>query len=499
MTKPPEIKGIEAEKIEDVEVIPVKVNSKNDSNKVLVDELKPKGEILKNTFLEWAMRANVDCFVKIFDYYENSLFTKLVWTLILLASSCLSFWLVRQNILSYLTYGVTSQISEVYEIPTEFPAVTLCDRNAFTTSHASTYFNDLSNQYLSDPSYHNNFPDTFALAQMLTSDPSFGDQNRKLMGLNIDQIYTCTFNNVDCKNDLHWYWSYDFGNCFQFNVGLNLTNQNIGKKRSYIEGPNNGLQIEISPFSFENVWLSFSEFGMIAFIHNSSFKPRLSDGVLLMPSEANYIEVKRTFLSNPPKPYTDCVDLASYSSDLYDFILESNQTYRQKDCFDLCKQTSIIDACGCYYLGFANPSSNEIRPCLNLIEFQCYTRKLVQFDSIPCASNFCPLECDSIQYLSLLSSSTKPSLIQYYDYIALSNNDVNNLPYELFRTEFLRLNVFYSSLTYTQLVDSPTLLLTDLFGNIGGSLSLIVSLSFFTLFELAEFFVLLLHALTIKK
>ena len=45
MPKPPEIKGIEAEEVEDVEVIPVKVNSKNDSNKVLVDELKPKGEI----------------------------------------------------------------------------------------------------------------------------------------------------------------------------------------------------------------------------------------------------------------------------------------------------------------------------------------------------------------------------------------------------------------------------------------------------------------------
>ena len=80
------------------------------------------------------------------------------------------------------------------------------------------------------------------LGKMMTSDPSYGDEKRKLLGLNIAQINAfslqsiiypyCLYNNKDCSSDLHWYWHYDYGNCFQFNVGLNFSDSPIDLKMS---------------------------------------------------------------------------------------------------------------------------------------------------------------------------------------------------------------------------------------------------------------------------
>jgi len=74
---------------------------------------------------------------------------------------------------------------------------------------------------------------------MSAADPSYGDENRKQLGLNINQITNgwiqyCIYNNTNCGDDLHWYWSYDYGNCFQFNVGLNYTNDFIERKQSNV-------------------------------------------------------------------------------------------------------------------------------------------------------------------------------------------------------------------------------------------------------------------------
>ena len=66
------------------------------------------------------------------------------------------------------------------------------------------------------------------LVQMAAANPAFGDANRKKLGfLNSSIVFTCKYNKISFKNDLHWYYSFEFGNCWQFNVGLNMTDQLI--------------------------------------------------------------------------------------------------------------------------------------------------------------------------------------------------------------------------------------------------------------------------------
>jgi hypothetical protein len=326
------------------------------------------------------------------------------------------------------------------------------------------------------------------LATMNASNPSFGDEQRKQLGLNKNQI-TCKFFNVDCKNDLHWIWSWFYGNCFQFNVGLNESNGYIGKKMTNVEGVFNGLSIKIGKFSSVNltkIGVS-SGLGMRVFIHNRKIQPRWSaDGVAVKPGELSMIEVKRTFVSNYPSPYSECTDLKSYSSLLYDFIKRSNRTYRQKDCFDLCIQLETINKCGCFSPNFDNPLS-DTRPCLTVDESDCYTRIYLNFDPANCTLDFCPLECQSIDYDLTVSSVITPTL---NDFNLVKSS--SSLSFEEYRTQSVSFYVYYSRLEYTLIEVSPSMTLASLIANLGGTMSLIVSVSFFTFVEIVELIILIL-------
>jgi len=117
-----------------------------------------------------------------------------------------------------------------------------------------------------------------------------------------------------------------------------------------------------------------------------------------------------------------------------------------------------------------------------------------------CQKNSCPLECDTIKYDIALSTLQNPSLKEYY---MLNDKEVlnfsqllgRNLSFDQFEYMWVNLRVFYPSLEYTEITESPQTNIFDLFTQIGGSLGLFVSFSVFTLFEIGEIFLLIFVAL----
>ena len=460
--------------------------------------LKSKWSILKETFLEFSKRTDLNAYGKIFDY-EN-VWAKLIWFLILIGSLSLTAYVLSGNVLSYLEYGVVSEIGVVYETPTEFPAVTFCDYRPFTT--ATSPFSQTTLKL--DPE------EKVEYGKMTAANMSYND--RKKLGLNINQIFSldwskapCIYNGENCSNYLHWYWSYDYGNCFQFNVGLNYTNGLIERQKSTRAGPDNALQLKIVPLINYNMDTQTLPSGMIVFVHNASMRPLKSDGVFIETGKKTFISVKRTFVSNSPFPYTDCQDLTTYSSPLYNFIINSKQysKYRQQDCFNLCIQESIIEQCNCSYSGFDNPyygsSNSSIQACINWSDYKCFTKQLNTFDPVECASQSCPLECESVEYDLSVSSLVEPSLDNgpwkrtfCHTFTDLCNVTID---YETFKSYMASFTVSYPTLSYTQLNTSPAMTFASLLATLGGSMGLIVSVSVFTIFELAELIVLIMHVL----
>ena len=72
----------------------------------------------------------------------------------------------------------------------------------------------------------------------------YTDQQRQQLGSE-GQIFKINFKDELSQNKLNWYFSYDYGNCLQFNSGLNRTNNPIPLESLSSEGQQNGLQIKM--------------------------------------------------------------------------------------------------------------------------------------------------------------------------------------------------------------------------------------------------------------
>ena len=338
---------------------------------------------------------------------------------------------------------------------------------------------------------------------MATSNPTYGDENRKNLGFDISQINLCSYGQIKCNlSDFHWYWSYDYGNCWQYNSGLNFKNSKIDFKNTNLEGRDYGLYIVIFPLISKNKFMTTWDNGMVVFLHNSSYKPTSADAVYVKPGEMSFIAIKRVFTYNYPYPYSGCTDLSTYSSVLYNYIIESNQVYRQFDCFKLCIQQSIIKSCGCYNLEYANLNTNS-RPCLNLTDYACLDRQKKSFNAQDCIP-ICPLECNTVTYDLSYSSLVNPGLKEYN---SLTSNDINyystlvgtNLTYDTFKSMWVNIWIYYPTLQYTEIIVTPQVTAFDLLTQIGGSLGLFVSFSIFILFEIIEIVVLIVHVLLSRR
>ena len=438
----------------------------------------------KSTFISWCERSDVNGLSKIFEY-EN-VFIRFVLFIILLVYLGFTAWFMSWSILDYFERDIVSKIQVVYEKPTEFPAVTFCDSQPFTTQKSVEFVNNFQK---SPDCKANNCSKHHASLKVFES--FYTEEKRKQLGLKLNQI-SCSFNNSPCTANLNWLWNFDYGSCFQFNVDVKRDIRNDPITMSNVAGRDYGLLLTIKNFTSPNISKVgvYTGSGLIVYVHNRTLLPRwYEEGVFVKPGEISMVGVKRTFVRNEPSPYTECTDLKSYSSILYDFIIKSNRTYRQKDCFDLCIQLETINKCGCYYVGDPNPSPNQIKPCLNLSEYDCYVHVYFKFNPVDCALVYCPLECNSIEYNLSISSKILPTLNEYN-----SLNISSSISYEEWRTQTVTFHVFYSQLEYTLIEETPEMTITSLIANLGGTMGLIVSVSFFTIVELVELFILVVYS-----
>ena len=99
-----------------------KKNSENGSNnQIKVSDTRKQLKKVKKEFFEWSLLTKFDCFSKIFEY-KHVVF-RILWTLIFLAYTGVTFWLVITNITGYYQHEVTTRTEIKNEVPSEFPTV----------------------------------------------------------------------------------------------------------------------------------------------------------------------------------------------------------------------------------------------------------------------------------------------------------------------------------------------------------------------------------------
>ncbi len=156
-------------------------------------------------------------------------------------------------------------------------------------------------------------------------------------------------------------------------------------------------------------------------------------------------------------------------------------------------QRQVIKKCNCtdwyfvsVYADYEN--CNDIK-CPNEFFFSTFVADNFMYLRDVCMPE-CPLECYETLYQT---STTSYQLIgdHFIEHILsnerlLSNFINRTIDAHTARESFVRVNIFYDSLSYVETTESPQMDLISLLASIGGNLSLFLGVSVLSLFELVE-------------
>jgi hypothetical protein len=346
---------------------------------------------------------------------------KIINSSFLILSMCLTIYLLVTNITEYLMYETTTSITTIYENKPEFPVVSFCPMTNSDVNKIEIRFNDenLTSQW-------ENYFEVFQ------------DSTLRLK-------------------------------CYRFNSGFNMSNHSVLIKRSKISGHDNGFDLE-----FKSDATSF-----LVSIYNQSQKPStiFDKGFYISVGSRNYFSIKRIYDTKLEYPYNECLDDVSKftrNKTIIKYMQIKNWGYSKKECTHLCENLKYLEESDC------NCSLNYLDEYLSRVCYKysndkiksCYNTFMDHFhndhDIDQVCSEYCPLECDTINYDISINSRISQTL---------SSDNITAI------------YVFYEDLKYTLISQQPKLQFIDLISNIGGSLGLFVGISFISFLELFEILV----------
>ena len=136
-----EIEKNEPQELEDVQG---RSNSLSLDEKAKISQTNSNVKLdrLKLEFKEWSLQTKFDCFSKIF--LTQNVILQLTWLGLFLIFTALTAYFVSKNFLDFFSYETVSKIDIIDEKPTEFPAVTICNSNPFTTKTAQKLISNIT-------------------------------------------------------------------------------------------------------------------------------------------------------------------------------------------------------------------------------------------------------------------------------------------------------------------------------------------------------------------
>lgn len=91
-------------------------------------------KLVLDRFTSWSSKSTSHGYPKIFN--SDKVLVKVIWSVCFIVATTTCSYVVIQNIFNYLKYEVASRITVVHESSMEFPIITFCNRNPFTTDYA---------------------------------------------------------------------------------------------------------------------------------------------------------------------------------------------------------------------------------------------------------------------------------------------------------------------------------------------------------------------------
>jgi len=356
---------------------------------------------------------------------------KLLWILFFLLLFSAFIQNVYENIYDFFQYTVVTEIKTVNEFPMAFPAITLC----------------------------------------LVSLPSFSsdlDPVKSLFYYKFNGVIS-HFEDVESfekETQFNIIYKSKSMTCFVFNGGRNSSGHSIEIKTT----KQTGL---ISGFSF--VFYLPKDHFLIYYVNEAKVRPtstELESNRYILPGSWSYFRLEKSIETKVEYPYSSCKKLEAFSNSAYIRQLsELNITYRQVNCFELCKQAKL----------------KEYALEKNVIEKVAW----LEFDYMENCDDLCPLECTSTTFLThgveLSTEMFTSTFTSTGVYGMLRNSRETNETDDEINQRILGVDFFYEDLKYKQITQTPKTNWYGLISNIGGSSGVFLELSFLSACKAIEF------------
>jgi hypothetical protein len=450
----------------------------------------PKSSLKMSNLLKESLTNEL--FVSILRLYNTPfVLLEIFLTIFLLIVLTLAAYTTIDLVMVYLDYGVNTITKTVHETHASFPKVTFCNINQFTSKYAYEFLHASINESLLESSDHYSKALKAFLVKYSVQSMIKNESLIRLLSQDLDEVLlSCSFNYKNCDaSDFKWVYDPYYGNCFSFNSGKE-SNQN---KESTLPGYAFGLQLDFYVGFYES--LSFFNSilggrGAIIRIDNNSYTIDHALGGITVPSGfVTNVALKREFKESLPKPYGDCE--TENDSIFYKIIRNSTiYDYTQSFCLIQCLQELAILNCNCSIPLFVSIFDKTIRICASFEDFGCglniyfsiyNSKNYIQESCLP----KCPLECYTSQ-ITYATSSIEFLGDSYVDVIRkrfkshFRETEINS---QTVKENIVRLNVYYDTLSYTFIHETPQWNIIMLIATIGGNLGLFLGVSLLTLSE----------------
>ena len=152
----------------------------------------------------------------------------------------------------------------------------------------------------------------------------------------------------------------------------------------------------------------------------------------------------------------------------------------------------VVDFCGCY--DYESLKYFDVDVCFSDSQILCLQDIYRNMSSSMTLSKRCrpecPLECDLAGFSTALSTAPYPptdyylNLLRSSDILSTKFSNISLIDDEKIRNSVLRLNIYYSTLSYEILIESPSQTVVGLLANLGGTLGLFLGNKYYDLYKI---------------
>jgi hypothetical protein len=426
---------------------------------------------------------------------------KIVWIIASVLSISACCFIIVKTISEYLKFDVVTKVRVFNELEAEFPVISFCNKDPLVKKENRQIFLNMIEQQFNTTDYTDVDPDLMMLTYekfMSFIFSNLTDQQKKEFGYSFEEmVLVCQFQYVNCRDfsEFVWFYHNEWGNCYRFNSGFNTTGQSIPLRTTNLFSRGSGLQLALfvgieDDAESLNVY-EYSK-GLYLAIQNSTSLKNMYTSYGLASSSLNYIEMNKNFIQKIGRPYSDCeAHLNSSKSHLVKYFVDNHLKYEFKECTLLLIQENVIKNCKCATKLFRNIYNT--RYCSTEQDFICisngafYSTLTTEEKSI-----LCPRECDSVNFdlkftFSPLSTRFIRELRKHPNVIS-KYQDISLVTDEQISNSVIMLDIYFESLTYTEIAEVPVFTIINLISNIGGTLGLFLGLSLLSFIEIVELF-----------